>query len=79
MVVHRLIVTLGIGRSRGRVGAGRGKQVQVVQDLVDHHRVPDEGDNLHLPSTFGTLQWIDLIDSLDERGPALVGFRGRVT
>ncbi len=53
------------------------EHVQVLQNLVDPHRVPDEGDDLPLAALW-TLKRIGLVDLLNEPHPALVGFGGWV-
>ena len=48
-------------------------QLQVVDDPVDNGMLPEEGDDLHRPSTFWIDHGVDLVDLEDHLGPALGG------
>ncbi len=48
-----------------------GLLVAVAYDFLDGSRLGDEGKNLHLPTAVRTGQRVDIIDSVDELGPAL--------
>ncbi len=46
-------------------------QAAVAEDSLDDIRLStfDETDDLHCAATFGTFQWIDFVDSLDQPRP----------
>ncbi|MDG2105589.1 MAG: hypothetical protein P8J91_17695, partial [Pirellulaceae bacterium] len=46
-------------------------QPAVAEDSLDHIRLAtfDKTDDLHRAATFGTFQWIDFVDSLDQPRP----------
>lgn len=46
----------------------------MVEDRSDRSGVGDEGKNSHLTPALRTGQRVDLIDTVDELGPTLVGF-----
>ncbi len=52
-------------------------QIQMPEDLADHLRLLDPGDDLHFAATVGTSQWIDFIDLLEEPGESLDDAGGR--
>ena len=71
------------GRERSHKGfqlvrkqLGRGRtlwplpQVQMPEDLADHLRLLDPGDDLHFAATVGTTKWIDFVNLFEEPGPA---------
>ena len=79
------------GRERSHKGfqlvrkqLGRGRtlrplpQVQMAEDLADHLRLLDPGDDLHFAAAVGTSQGIDFIDLLEQPGPATTTLAGEM-
>jgi hypothetical protein len=70
-------------RCPGRWGAPRagvrsgGAGAEVRQDLVDHRRLRDEGDDPHDAVARGAHERVDLEELLEERRPPAVGLRRR--
>ncbi len=44
-------------------------QVQMPEDLADHLRLLDPGDDLHFAATVGTPKWVDFVNLFEETGP----------
>ncbi len=40
------------------------------EDLADHLRLLDPGDDLHFAATVGTTKWVDFVNLFEEPGPA---------
>jgi hypothetical protein len=59
------------------MGRGRGAGAEVREDLVDHRRLGDEGDDAHRAVAGGTGERIDFEDLLQEGRPSVGGLRGR--
>ena len=45
-------------------------QIQMPEDLADHLRLLDPGDDLHFAATVGTTKWIDFVNLFEKSGPA---------
>jgi len=78
------------GRERSHKGfqlvreqLGRGRtlwplpKIQMPEDLADHLRLLDPGDDSHFAAAVGTSQWIDFIDLLEEPGESYDDAGGR--
>ena len=57
---------------RGRP-LGHKRQLEVVDDTIDHRIVGEEGDDAHFPLALGADQGIDLIHLAANLGPAPAG------
>ena len=47
--------------------------LEVVDDVIDHGEIGEEGDDLHLAAALGAGQGIDFINLADYLGPAAAG------
>jgi len=78
------------GRERSHKGfqlvrkqLGRGRtlrplpQIQMAEDLADHLRLLDPGDDLHFAAAVGTTKWVDLVNLFEEPGESCDGAGGR--
>ncbi len=79
------------GRERSQKGfqlvrkqLGRGRtlwplpQIQMPEDLADHLRLLDPGDDLLFAATVGTTKWVDLVNLFEELGPAATTLAGEM-
>jgi len=55
---------------RGRLRSDK-RQLEVVDDTIDHREVAKEGDDLHRAPALGAEHRVDLIDLANHLGPAL--------
>ncbi len=53
-------------------------QIQMPEDLADHLRLLDPGDDLHFAATVGTKKWVDLVNLSEEPGPATTTLAGEM-
>ena len=53
-------------------------QVQMPEDLADHLRLLDPGDDLHFAATVGTTKWVDLVNLLKQPSPATTTLAGEM-
>jgi len=53
-------------------------QVQRPEDLADHLRLLDPGDDVHFAATVGTTKWVDLVNLFEEPGPATTTLAGEM-
>ena len=68
----------GLGRvTRAGVRLTGGAAAEVGEDLVDHRRLRDEGDDPHRALTRRARERVDLEDLLEERGPPAAGLGRR--
>ena len=51
-------------------------EIQRVEDLADHLRLLDPGDEVHFAATVGTTKWVDLVNLLSSRARAATALAG---
>ncbi len=79
------------GRERSHKGfqlvrkqPGRGRtlwplpKIQMPEDLADHLRLLDPGDDVHFAATVGTTKWVDFVNLLKQPCPAATALAGEM-
>ena len=51
-------------------------KIQMPEDLADHLRLLDPGDDVHFAATVGTTKWVDFVNLFEEPGPATTTLAG---
>ena len=62
-----------ISDSRRRRFVCHKRQLEAVDDAIDHGEIGEEGDDLHLAAALGTGQGIELINLAANLGPTAAG------